>query len=96
MNASATECDITGYQGRSPCLVSLGNMCNLLKIAHLIFPIILGTTFVWAQQPITATTEDGRKILVYPDGTWRLFKQTGAEHSTGTFEKSPNAFRESY
>jgi hypothetical protein len=66
-------------------------MRNVLKIAYLLFSILLGATFVWAQQPITATTEDGRKILIYPDGTWRLFKETGAEPSSGTFEKSSNA-----
>jgi hypothetical protein len=62
-----------------------------LKIAYLIFPVVLCATFVRAQEPIMATTEDGRKILVYPDGTWRLSKQPTPEPSTGTYEKSPEA-----
>jgi hypothetical protein len=38
-----------------------------------------------AEQPAAATTEDGRKVTIYPDGTWRLTKAApdqGAAAST--------------
>ena len=62
-----------------------------MKIAYLIFPILSSVTFVCAQQPIGATTDDGRKILVYPDGTWRLQKQASPEPHSETSEKPANA-----
>jgi hypothetical protein len=34
--------------------------------------VLLAGGGVLAQQPATATRDDGRKVLLYPDGTWRL------------------------
>ena len=36
----------------------------------------------WAQQsPIAAITQDGRKVLLYPDGTWKLAEQAQPQAS---------------
>ena len=36
------------------------------------------------QAPVLATTDDGRRILVYPDGTWKLAEQASPQGSPGT------------
>ena len=41
-------------------------------------PISLGTATP-SGVPTAATTEDGRRVLIYPDGAWRLDKSAGAQ-----------------
>jgi hypothetical protein len=48
-------------------------------IILILFASVIG---VFAQQATIATTEDGRKILLYPGGTWRLLKTPVSEPST--------------
>lgn len=41
-----------------------------------------GMASVWAQEsPIAAITQDGRKVLLYPDGTWKLADQAQPQAS---------------
>ena len=51
--------------------------------------IVASVIGVFAQQATTATTEDGRKILLYPDGTWRLLKTPVSEPSTARAYQRP-------
>lgn len=59
----------------------------------LIFISILAyTSAVFSQQATIATTEDGRKVLLYGDGTWRLLKQAPiAEANEKTYQRSKQA-----
>jgi hypothetical protein len=42
----------------------------------------LGVASVWAQEsPIAAITQDGRRVLLYPDGTWKLADQAQPQGS---------------
>ena len=42
----------------------------------------LGIASVWGQEsPIAALTQDGRKVLLYPDGTWKLADQAQPQGS---------------
>jgi hypothetical protein len=59
---------------------------SVVKTIAVIMLLALITLFasvigVFAQQATTATTEGGRKILLYPDGTWRLLKTPVSEPS---------------
>jgi hypothetical protein len=48
--------------------------------ATLIILTMLSSVFAAsAQQPVIATTEDGRKVLLYPDGQWRLLRGTAPQ-----------------
>ena len=48
--------------------------------ATLIILTMLATVFAAsAQQPVTATAEDGRKVLLYPNGQWRLLRGSAAQ-----------------
>ena len=48
--------------------------------ATLILVAMLASVFAaGARQPVTATTEDGRKVLLYPNGQWRLLRGTAAQ-----------------
>jgi hypothetical protein len=55
----------------------------------LLAPIVASVIGVFAQQATTASTEDGRKILLYPDGTWRLLKTPVSEPRTARSYRRP-------
>jgi hypothetical protein len=50
-----------------------------MKISLIILTMLASSLAASAQQPVTATTEDGRKVLLYPNGQWRLLRGTGPE-----------------
>jgi len=61
-------------------------------------PVLLSAIYVHAQQPIRATTEDGRTVLLSTDGTWKLVPPPvrTSPNSTPTaslaeYHKSPSA-----
>jgi hypothetical protein len=55
-----------------------------MRHTFLVLVVGLTLTSAWGQQsPVLATTEDGRKILVYPDGTWKLADQVRPQGSPG-------------
>jgi hypothetical protein len=77
-----------GYEGRGQQFSFDLLASNNMRIAYLILSVVLSAAGVLAQQtPITATTEDGRKILVYPDGTWKPVKQTDKESAGGKYDR---------
>ena len=45
-----------------------------MKTTLAILALLASAVIAGAQQPVPATTEDGRKVLLYPDGTWRLVR----------------------
>jgi len=50
----------------------------------ILVPLIVNLLLAgaWAQQsPIAAITQDGRKVLLYPDGTWKLAEQAQPQAS---------------
>ena len=48
--------------------------------ATLIILMMLASVFAAsAEQPVIATTEDGRKVLLYPGGQWRLLRGTAPQ-----------------
>jgi hypothetical protein len=64
---------------------------------HHLTPFILVLILaapVFAQQPITATTDSGRAVLLYPDGTWK-YKDEGKSATAApklqSYAKSPTA-----
>src|SRR5260370_19387935 len=54
-----------------------------MKATLIILTMLASALAASAQQPVTATTEDGRKVLLYPNGQWRLLRGTApqVEHS---------------
>jgi hypothetical protein len=56
----------------------------------LIFSSIFPVT-AFSQQPTTATRDDGRKVLLYPDGTWRLLVDASGTQSTPSTSKPTDA-----
>ncbi len=64
-----------------------------MKLTFILFLLAVGqATTSLAQQPVTATTDDGRKLLIYPDGTWRLVKQASPQTATArAYQRSANA-----
>lgn len=50
-----------------------------MKASLIILTILASALAASAQQPVTATTEDGRKVLLYPNGQWRLLRGTGPQ-----------------
>jgi hypothetical protein len=60
-----------------------------MKTIIIIITLFASVIGVFAQQPTTATTDDGRKILLYPDGTWRLLKTPVSEPSTARAYQRP-------
>jgi hypothetical protein len=44
-----------------------------------------------AQSPVNATTEDGRKVLLFPDGKWKLAATPAPSAGKGGFVRSPKA-----
>jgi hypothetical protein len=54
-----------------------------MKATLIILTMLASALAASAQQPVIATTEDGRKVLLYPEGSWRLLREPGsqADHS---------------
>jgi predicted porin len=50
-----------------------------MKATLIILTMLASALAASAQQPVTATTEDGRKVLLYPNGQWRLLRATGPQ-----------------
>ena len=50
-----------------------------MKATLIILTMLASALAAGAQQPVTATTEDGRKVLLYPNGQWRLLRGTGPQ-----------------
>jgi hypothetical protein len=50
-----------------------------MKTTLIILTMLTSVFSASAQQPVTATTEDGRKVLLYPDGQWRLLGGTAPQ-----------------
>ena len=50
-----------------------------MKATLIILTMLAGALAASAQQPVTATTEDGRKVLLYPNGQWRLLRGTAPQ-----------------
>ncbi len=48
--------------------------------------MLLGSGLAYGQRPIRATTEDGKQVILNPDGTWRHFDALRTR-----YEKSPSA-----
>lgn len=61
-------------------------MKNIILSAFFLFGLI---GCIYAQQQTTATTADGRKILLYDDGTWRLLKPTTSSSNIETEYQRP-------
>ena len=45
-----------------------------MKATLIILTMLASVFAASAQQPVTATTEDGRKVLLYPNGQWRRLR----------------------
>src|SRR5207244_10531480 len=50
-----------------------------MKATLIILTMLASALAARAQQPVTATTEDGRKVLLYPNGQWRLLRGTAPQ-----------------
>lgn len=55
-----------------------------MKITIIIVSLFSFATITFAQQPVAAITEDGRKVMLYPDGTWRLIQGANTSKPTTT------------
>ena len=61
----------------------------LMRVTFFVLVATLALTRAWGQKsPVIATTQDGRKTLVYPDGTWKLAEQVQPQGSPG-MENNP-------
>ena len=53
-----------------------------MRLILVLLMVNLGIASVWGQEsPIAAITQDGRKVLLYPDGTWKLADQAQPQGS---------------
>lgn len=53
-----------------------------MRLILVLLMVNLGIAGVWGQEsPIAALTQDGRKVLLYPDGTWKLADQAQPQGS---------------
>ena len=50
-----------------------------MKATLIILTMLASVLSASAQQPVIATTEDGRKVLLYPEGSWRLLRGTAPQ-----------------
>src|SRR5207248_11743617 len=50
-----------------------------MKATLIILTMLASIFAASAQQPVTATAEDGRKVLVYPNGQLRLLRGSAAQ-----------------
>jgi hypothetical protein len=61
-----------------------------MRIILLLLIVSLMPAGLWAQQsPIAAITQDGRKVLLYPDGTWKLAEQAQPQGSGAAGNNNP-------
>ena len=60
-----------------------GNQHNsVMRITLIISFAFLAFSYAWGQQsPVAAITQDGRKVFLYPDGTWKLAEQAQPQSS---------------
>ena len=69
-------CGITGeIVGLSTCWA----LNHTMKATLIILTMLASVFAASAQQPVTATAEDGRKVLLYPNGQWRLLRGSAAQ-----------------
>jgi hypothetical protein len=53
-----------------------------MRLILVLLMVNLGVAGVWGQEsPLAAITQDGRKVLLYPDGTWKLADQAQPQGS---------------
>jgi hypothetical protein len=53
-----------------------------MRITFVISLAFLAFSYAWGQQsPVAAITQDGRKVFLYPDGTWKLAEQAQPQSS---------------
>src|ERR1700740_776968 len=53
-----------------------------MRITMVISLAFLAFGYAWGQQsPVAAITQDGRKVFLYPDGTWKLAEQAQLQSS---------------
>ena len=53
-----------------------------MRLILVLLMVNLGIASVWGQEsPIAGLTQDGRKVLLYPDGTWKLADQAQPQGS---------------
>jgi hypothetical protein len=60
---------------------------NHFSMRIILVPLIVSlmSAVAWAQQsPIAAITQDGRKVLLYSDGTWKLAEQAQPQGTAAT------------
>src|SRR5437764_12645573 len=50
-----------------------------MKATLIILTMLASVFAASAQQPVTATAEDGRKVLPHPPGPWRLLRVSDAQ-----------------
>jgi hypothetical protein len=50
-----------------------------MKATLIILTMLASVFAASAQQPVIATAEDGRKVLLYPNGQWRLLRGTALQ-----------------
>src|SRR5438093_10505547 len=50
-----------------------------MKATLIILTMLASVFAASAQQPVTATAEDGRKVLLYSNGQWRLLRGSAAQ-----------------
>ena len=63
-----------------------------MRITFVISVIFLTLSYAWGQQsPVAAITQDGRKVFLYPDGTWKLAEQAQPQSSPVVGNSSPGA-----
>lgn len=60
------------------------------KLAAAAFLLLAGASGAAAQAPVNATTEDGRKVLLFPDGKWKPAPSPPSA-GKGAFVRSPKA-----
>jgi hypothetical protein len=64
----------------------------LLLLVTLVVAIVNPSVASHFQNPTHARTENGREVLLYPDGTWKYAENASlASAPPGTFNKSSNA-----
>ena len=70
---------IRGITGEIVGILTCYALNHTMKATLIILTMLASALAASAQQPVTATTEDGRKVLLYPNGQWRLLRVTGPQ-----------------
>jgi len=63
----------------------------MTKLAAAAFLLLACAGGAGAQSPVNATTEDGRKVLLFPDGKWKPAPPAPTGAGKGGFVRSPKA-----